>query len=183
MHILFCAHLSNIFLFLSLLDLDILFIGNAKGVSGLFKSKTPAFFIPSYSNFVRYNYSQIEHVRPIFCAHLIIFLGVLTLKHYHIYTTFGELTLCNFQVNELTDCSKVVLLLWIIYVVSVLFWYAFKHVCLLMHCGHLLRKGWPLGFRLWCLIVTLSLSHWYPGSGVVLDCIDSWSLPSFLLCV
>ena len=24
-----------------------------------------------------------------------------------------------------------------------------------------------------CLIVTLSLSHWYPGSGVVLDCIDS----------
>ena len=27
----------------------------------------------------------------------------------------------------------------------------------------------------------LSLSHWYPGSGVVLDCIDSSSLPSFLL--
>ena len=26
----------------------------------------------------------------------------------------------------------------------------------------------------------LSLSHWYPGSGVVLDCIDSGSLPSFL---
>ena len=25
------------------------------------------------------------------------------------------------------------------------------------------------------------ISHWYPGSGVVLDCIDSWSLPSFLL--
>ena len=47
---------------------------------------------------------------------------------------------------------------------------------------HLLGKGWPLGSRLWCLIVTLSLSHLYPGSGVVLDCIDSWSLPSFLLC-
>ena len=29
--------------------------------------------------------------------------------------------------------------------------------------------------------MTLSLSHWYPGSGVVLDCIDSWSLPSFFL--
>ena len=27
----------------------------------------------------------------------------------------------------------------------------------------------------------LSLSHWYPGSGVVLDCIDSLSLLSFLL--
>ena len=48
-------------------------------------------------------------------------------------------------------------------------------------CGHLLGKGLPLRSRLWCLIVTLSLSHWYPGSGVVLDCIDSWSLPSFLL--
>ena len=29
--------------------------------------------------------------------------------------------------------------------------------------------------------VSLSLSHWYPGSGVVLDCIDSWSLQSYLL--
>ena len=29
----------------------------------------------------------------------------------------------------------------------------------------------------------LSLSHWYPGSGVVRDCIDSRSLPSFLLCL
>ena len=35
---------------------------------------------------------------------------------------------------------------------------------------------WPLDSRLWCLIVSLSLSHWYPGSGVVLNCIDSWSL-------
>ena len=26
---------------------------------------------------------------------------------------------------------------------------------------------------LWCITVSLSLSHWYPGSGVVLDCIDS----------
>ena len=30
-----------------------------------------------------------------------------------------------------------------------------------------------LGSRLWCLTVSLSLSHWYPGSDVVLDCIDS----------
>ena len=29
--------------------------------------------------------------------------------------------------------------------------------------------------------VSLSLSHWYPGSGVVLDCIDSWSLQPYLL--
>ena len=38
---------------------------------------------------------------------------------------------------------------------------------------HLLGKGWPLGGRLWCVTVCLSLSHWYPGSGVVLDCIIS----------
>ena len=31
--------------------------------------------------------------------------------------------------------------------------------------------------------VSLSLSHWYPGSGVVLDCIDSWSLHPYLLLV
>ena len=31
--------------------------------------------------------------------------------------------------------------------------------------------------------VSLSLSHWYPGSGVVLDCIDSWSLqPYYFKC-
>ena len=69
--------------------------------------------------------------------------------------------------------------LWIIYVF--LFCYAFVRVCLLMPSGHLLGKGWPLGSCLWCLIVKLSLSHWYPGSGVVLDCIDSWSLPFVLL--
>ena len=60
------------------------------------------------------------------------------------------------------------------------FCYAFVRVCLLMPCGHLLGKGWPLGSRLWWLIVKLALSHWCSGSCVVLDCIDSWSMPSFL---
>ena len=55
------------------------------------------------------------------------------------------------------------------------------HVCLLMPCGHLLGKGWQFGSRLWCIIVTLSLSHWCPGSAVVLACIDTWPLPSFFL--
>ena len=59
--------------------------------------------------------------------------------------------------------------------------YVFLCVCLYVLCGHLLRKGWPLGSRLWCLTVSLSLSHWYPGSGVDLDCIDSWSLHPYLL--
>ena len=54
------------------------------------------------------------------------------------------------------------------------FFYTFVRVCLIVNCGRLLGKGRPLGSRLWCLTVSLmSLSHWYPGSGVVLDCIDS----------
>ena len=51
--------------------------------------------------------------------------------------------------------------------------FAFVCVCLHVPCGHLLVKGWPLGSSLWCQNVSLSLSHWYPGSGVVLDCINS----------
>ena len=34
-------------------------------------------------------------------------------------------------------------------------------------------KGLTSWLSLWCLTVNLSLSHWYPGSSVVLDCIDS----------
>ena len=48
-------------------------------------------------------------------------------------------------------------------------------------CGHLLGKGWPLGSRFWCLTVSLSLSLWYPEPGVVLGCIDYWSLHPYLL--
>ena len=51
--------------------------------------------------------------------------------------------------------------------------YAFMHVCLFVPCDNLLGKGWPLGSSLWCLIVSLSLSHLYPGSDVVLNFIDS----------
>ena len=58
---------------------------------------------------------------------------------------------------------------------------AFVSVCLCVPCGHLLGEGWPLGSLLWCPTVSLSLSHWYPASGVVLDCIDSWSLHPYLL--
>ena len=63
---------------------------------------------------------------------------------------------------------------WIIYVISVLFLLCFR--ASMMPCGHLMGKGWPRGSQLWCLIVKLSLSHCNPGSGVVLGCIDSWSL-------
>ena len=58
--------------------------------------------------------------------------------------------------------------------------YAFVRVCSYVPCGHLLWKGWPLGSRLWCLTVSLLLSHWYPDLSVALDCIDSWSLHPYL---
>ena len=62
-------------------------------------------------------------------------------------------------------------------------------LCLLCFCARLLicalwspaGKGLTSWLLLWCLTVSLSLSHCYPGSGVVLDCIDSWSLHPYLL--
>ena len=57
-------------------------------------------------------------------------------------------------------------------------------VCSLQACGPLLGKGWPLG-SLVCDVL-LCFCHfpiWYPRSGVVLDCIDSWPLPPFLSCL
>ena len=81
-------------------------------------------------------------------------------------------------VKYFTDRSKAVLLLWIFYVfVLSCVCYVFVRVCLDVLCGHLLGKGWPLGSRLWCL---LWVCH-FPGSGGVLDCIDSWSLHPYLL--
>ena len=41
--------------------------------------------------------------------------------------------------------------------------FVFVHICLFVLSGHLLGKGWYLGSSLWCLIVSLSLSHWYLG--------------------
>ena len=52
----------------------------------------------------------------------------------------------------------------------------------LLPCGHLLGKGFPLGSCWWCLLYSWYFPTWYPGSGVVLDCIVSRSLPPFLLC-
>ena len=73
------------------------------------------------------------------------------------------------------------LLLWIICVIYVLCLSCFR-VCSLLPCGHLKGKGWPLGSCLWCLLGFCYFPIWYPGTGVVLDCIDSWFLLSFLLC-
>ena len=44
------------------------------------------------------------------------------------------------------------------------------YMCFLVTCW---EKADILALVCGVLTVSLSLSHWYPGSGVVLDCIDS----------
>ena len=84
-------------------------------------------------------------------------------------------------VKYFTDRSKAVLLLWIFYV--------FVLSCVCYVCARLFicalwspaGKGLTSWLSFVVSSVSLSLSHWYPGSGVVLDCIDSWSLHLYLL--
>ena len=40
----------------------------------------------------------------------------------------------------------------------------FVRVFLYVPCGQLLGKGLPLGSYLWCLTVSLSFFHLYPGT-------------------
>ena len=64
-------------------------------------------------------------------------------------------------------------------------------LCLLCLCARLFicalwspaGKGLTSWLSFVVSAVSLSLSHWYPGSGsgVVLDCIDSWSLHPYIL--
>ena len=61
-------------------------------------------------------------------------------------------------------------------------------LCLLCLCAPLFicALGSPAGKGLTSLLsfvvstMSLSLSHWYPGSGMVLDCIDSGSLHPYV---
>ena len=62
-----------------------------------------------------------------------------------------------------------VLLLWIIYVISVLFLLCF----LARQFIDALWSPAEKGLTSLLSFVMLSLSHWYPRSGVVLECIDS----------
>ena len=77
---------------------------------------------------------------------------------------------------------QAVLLLWFIYVFLSCVCYAFVRVCLFVPWSPRLGKGWTLGSRLRSITVSLSISHWYLRSGVVLDRIDSWFLHPYLLC-
>ena len=79
----------------------------------------------------------------------------------------------NLSLKYFTDRSKAVLLLWIFYV--------FVLSCVCYVCARLFicalwspaGKGLTSWLSFVVSSVSLSLSHWYPGSGVVLDCIDS----------
>ena len=53
----------------------------------------------------------------------------------------------------------------------ILLWGPFRYGCLVAQYRNYCQN--VSGLMLWCLTVSLFLSHWYPGSGVVLDCIDS----------
>ena len=44
------------------------------------------------------------------------------------------------------------------------------YMCFVVTCW---ERADLLALVCWCLTVSLSLSHWYPGSGVVFNCIDS----------
>ena len=66
--------------------------------------------------------------------------------------------------------------------------YAFVRVCLYVTCGHLLGKGWPLRSRLWCLTLSLSLSHcilgqvWYLIVSIPELCTLTLKLCTFVAC-
>ena len=70
--------------------------------------------------------------------------------------------------------------MWIIFIIYVLFLSCLL-VCSLQPCGHLLGKDQPLGSHVCDILLCFChLSMWCPGAGVVLDCIDSRSLPPYL---
>ena len=46
------------------------------------------------------------------------------------------------------------------------------HLCTSVYLCHM-ATCWERADVWTSFVVSLSLSHWYPGSGVVLDCIDS----------
>ena len=60
--------------------------------------------------------------------------------------------------TNLTDRSKAVLLLWVIFAIDVSC-LSCCLVCSLLPCDYLLGTAWPLSSRLRCFIVFLSLSH------------------------
>ena len=74
-------------------------------------------------------------------------------------------------VKYFTDRSKVELLLWVFYVFGLVFampLYASVYMCLVVTCWKR-ADSWLSNVMSNCEFATF---HWYPGSGLVLDCID-----------
>ena len=92
------------------------------------------------------------------------------------------------NVNWLKPSSKILLLIfrrWLLFCGSYfLFMLSVRHVFLFVHCW-LVVTCWESAdlFSLVCdvLLCFCQFPMWYPGSGVLLDCINSWSLPPFFL--
>ena len=95
----------------------------------------------------------------------------------YVHSRFAIILMGNRELVALlslsSDRSKAVRLLWIFYV--------FVLSCVCYVCARLFicalwspaGKGLTSWLSFVVSSVSLSLSHWYPGSGVVLDCIDS----------
>ena len=77
MHLYFCAHLINILLFLGLLNLDIIPSEMLRGCLVFVICNSSSFYLFIYIQTMHYDCSHIEDVHLLFCADLIIFLGVL----------------------------------------------------------------------------------------------------------
>ena len=74
-----------------------------------------------------------------------------------------------------TDRSRAVLLLWVfcVFVLSCVCCVLCASVCVCFVVACWGGGGLASWLSFVVSSVSLSLSHWYPGSGVVLDCIDS----------
>ena len=73
----------------------------------------------------------------------------------------GDLT---YSIRIFTDHSMAVLLLWIFFVTYVSSLSCYLVVYLLQSCGHLLRKGWPLG-SLVCDVLLCFITFRWGGQG------------------
>ena len=58
--------------------------------------------------------------------------------------------------------------------------YAFVRVCLFVPCGHQWERAYLLVLICGVKLLVCHFTVWYPGSGVLLECIDSWSLHPYL---
>ena len=88
--------------------------------------------------------------------------------------TTHDFTFCNFNIKctriKVWNSQDILCFFSVLYLLCLC---ARLFICAVWSPAGKRLTSLPLGSRLWYLTVSLSLSHWYPESGVVLDCIDS----------